>query len=655
MPSSGTGGERSASLMEDFGAGVVLERLSYSEEIDRPFQILLVVRTSGGEVDFAPHLGKSIDIRLNDEDGEQWFNGILCEAEFSGVGETGVAYSLSVRSFMDVLQIGVDCRIFQGKRADEIILEVAKLRGFAALDFSRLQKPPTKREYCVQYRESDYQFISRLLEEEGISYTFVHERGRHTAVFVDDPGARLKCPQSPLRYARASSGGRSAKLDEPHIWRWAERVRLRPNKMTLADFDFAAPAKPLKAEASAMSGSAGGDLEVYDHPGEFDAKSDRPAIARRRLEAASADRRTIVAEGNTFTLRCGQVFKLQDHETTRHDQDHLVRRLSLTIVGETYRSGQGGEACLLAFEATPTTNAWRPALTYQKPVIPGFQTAIVTGPPGEKVHVDEYGRVKVRFPWDRSRSEDKDSSCWLRVSQFWADNTFGAMTIPRIGEEVVVSFLEGDPDRPLIVGRVYNAEKKVPLDLPKQNTQSIWRSQTIGTTGPYAQTKNPPKGVGFNEISFEDNGGKEQIYMHAQRDMRVAVRFDDIWEVGHDQELDVGNNRLMVIGKDDSEEVVGSQSLKVGKDRAAEVSANESLKVGSKMKVDVGATLEIEAKSKVTITCGTSKIEMTPQGVKIDAMTIELNAKVALKTNGLTAEHKAGAMMTINGALVKIN
>ena len=536
------------------------------------------------------------------------------------------------------------------------------------------------REYCVQYRESDFNFICRLMEEEGISYFFEHTDDSHVLVMADAASAYVPIAE-PAKVLFHEPIGAVPTEEYVYQYRYAEEIR--PGAVVLRDFDFAKPSLTLQAEAQADQDTT---LEIYDYPGEYVVPERGNALAQVRLEAFQVPRK--IGRGSSVCRRFlpGYRFTLTDHPRSSFNQEYLLTRVSHTAaqpqVLEEFSTGEGSSYAN-ELVCQPASIPYRPPRLTPRPVVKGSQTAIIVGPKGEEIYTDEHGRVKVQFHWDRAGQYDEKSSCWIRVSQGWAGAAWGGIYIPRIGQEVVVDFLEGDPDCPLITGRVYNGEHPPPYKLPDEKTKSTVKSNS--STG----------GKGFNEIRFEDKKGDEQVFVHGEKNLDVRVKNDAFETIGRDRHLivkqdqyeQVDNDRQETIGRDHVEELGRDHHLKIKGKEAIEIDGSHSFTVtGDVIEVfkanhseqttgDVyikASNIVIEAMSNITIKVGQSYIAIEASGITIGTTgTLELQSTGPLSvkgTAGLTLESSAMAelkspmttvkgdgMATIQGGLVKIN
>ena len=396
-------------------------------------------------------------------------------------------------------------------------------------------------DYCVQYRESDYNFVSRLMEQEGIYYFFEYAEGKNTLVLADAYSAH-----SPIEGDAAiefvESGG--ARDESDFISSWSYQRQVQAGKTVLADFDFEKPAVKLEANAALPRNHPEGEHEVFDYPGEFTVAADGKHYAQVRIDELHAQFEVSQARTNVRRLGVGQLFTLKGHARKDQNREYLVTAASTSIRSEGFESGSGGGSGFSCqFSALNSRQDFRPRRTTAKPVVQGPQTAIVVGPSGDEIYTDKYGRVKVQFHWDRYGKKDEHSSCWVRVSHPWAGKNWGFIAIPRIGQEVIVEFLEGDPDQPIITGRVYNADQMPPYELPANKTQT--GVKTRSSTG---------GGVGnFNELRFEDKKGSEQLFIHAEKNQDIEVENDETHWVGHDRKKTVDNDETVHIKKSRTE------------------------------------------------------------------------------------------------------
>ena len=533
-------------------------------------------------------------------------------------------------------------RIFQNKSVIDILKEV--LTGF---DFSdETQGTFEPRNYCVQYRESDWDFASRLMEEEGIYYYFEHTEDDHRLIFANTPASHRPCPSmSTVTWALERS-----ELEEnwiPAIYTWRVDNAVRTGKHELRDFNFQLPQNMLEAKDQSVFDIGGNkQLEVYDWPGGYAKRFDgitqsggeqaaevnklfpeRERTVKIRQQEVDVAYKNIIGSGNCSTLTSGYKFTFKDHPVEDNCIDHVL----VTVQHEAVQSPAyisevtvvGGYNVSFACIPHGAGNApFRPMRKTPKPFVHGSQTAFVVGPAGEEIFTDKYGRVKVQFHWDRQGQMDQSSSCWLRVAQIWAGNGWGSMFIPRIGMEVLIDFLEGDPDQPIIAGSVYNAASMPPYTLPDEKTKSTVKSNS--TKG----------GGGFNEFRIEDKKGSEQIFIHAQKNQDVRVLNDCMETIMRDRHLIVEGEQFEMVKKDKhlhvkynhNEKIDGTMSLKIGTDLQEKVGSNYALDAGTAVHIKAGATAVIEAGASLTLKVGGSFVNINSGGVFVKGPMVMLNS-----------------------------
>ncbi len=670
---------RLAVIKTQLGAdALLLTGLEAVERLSTPFEFTIDVLSQAGEIDFEPLLGTAVEVEVSGTHAEygRIFHGMLCEAEALDQNQEGVGYRLIVRPWTALLAATQNARIFQNLSVVDIVEKVFVQAGFNAFETKDLVRAYKSREYCVQFRESDLDFVSRLMEEEGIYYYFRHEAGAHTLVLADSLNAHPKFEHGAIPvypYEGAALG--------PRFWKWREKIRFAPAKVALSDHHFLTPDAPKRAELKASSAHALDEFEIYDAEagqtrfGADAGQDEGPRYAEDRLQALRAERRVFAGEGDVFSVATGVLVEVGEApQCLTVATRHRVVIEAYRSVGEAREQAPDGKEKIeleVVVEATPSATPWRAPQTTRKPRAYGPQTALVVGTGGAVIHTDEHGRIKVQFHWDRLGKKDDDSSCWIRVSQGWADAGFGAIHIPRVGEEVVVDFIDGDLDRPIVTGRVFNAKQKPPYALPANKTRSSWKSQTVGEAGSYPEAEEPPaaSGKGYNELRFEDLGGSEEVYLHAQRDLNAWVRFDETHKTGRDatervgRDKKVGVKRHLATTLDDGDE---TRTVTTGK-RTTTIKGDDSLTLQQgdqittvqagnySLKVSAGKA-SLEAAQEILLKVGGSSIKLTPTGIEIHAMTVKVKADVALQAEGgVTTDVKAGMKMTVNGAIVMIN
>ena len=564
--------------------------LTVHERTSAPFHCSISLACED-EIKFDDVVGKEALVTIQGDDEERYLHGIVSEFQQAGGKGRFHIYRARIIPSLWLLSLEQDCRIFQNKTVQDIVTQILKDGGMTSDRFDfRLQGQYPPREYCVQYRETDLQFISRLLEEEGIYYFFEHSKQKHVVVFADSTAAYKPIPGKadvPINPA----GGMVPEGE--FVFGFAFSRRILSGKMTQKDFNFEKPSLDLTVQEQASSHQK---LEIYDYPGRYADQSRGKKLTQVRLQEVMAFRDK--AEGQSACPRFtpGFTFKLTGHDWKAFDQEYIL--VDVLHTGSQPQSLQeeggsgGGASYSNDFLCIPSSSTLKPERISPKPVVEGVQTAIVVGPQGEEIYCDEHGRVKVQFHWDREGKQNEKSSCWIRVSQTWAGAGWGAMHIPRIGQEVVVSFIEGDPDRPIVTGRVYHGANKPPYTLPDEKTKSTLKSDSsIG-------------GGGSNEIRFEDKKGSEEIYLHGQKDWKIVIENDKNQNVGNNETLSIGKNRSKTVGKDESESIGENKSISVGKNHNESIGSSATISVGENESVSIGKNQSVSVGANQSVSVG---------------------------------------------------
>ncbi|MCJ8501786.1 type VI secretion system tip protein VgrG [Desulfatitalea alkaliphila] len=579
------------------------------EKVSAPFQADVNLACEE-EVPFEDIIGQNAVLTIESADGERYLHGIVNRFVHTGLAGRFLLYRARIVPQMWLLSLAQDCRIYQDQTVPDIVQQVLEESGITAdlFDF-RLKNQYPERTYCVQYRETDLAFVSRLLAEEGIFYFFEHSDEKHLLIFGDGPVNYQPIAgndQVPLNI------GSGTVAEEEAVLTFQMQQQLRPGKLTLKDFNFEKPSVDLTAD---QTDSENESREIYDYPGAYTTTEQGRKIARVRLQQETMAKTQ--ADGTSVVPRFipGCTFALTDHTIDRFNSEYLlveVRHEGAQPQVLEEQTGAGGATRYEnRFFAIPSSATVQPERKKAKPVMDGVQTAIVVGPSDEEIYTDAHGRVKVQFHWDRLGGRDENSSCWIRVSQAWAGAGWGAMFIPRIGHEVIVDFIEGDPDRPIVTGRVYHGTNSPPYTLPDEKSKSTLKSNT--TKG----------GEGSNELRFEDEKGKEEVYLHAQKNWTIGVENDKNQTIGNDESLRVKNdrekkvdaNQKETIGGNKTIDVTGAHKEKIGGNQTVNVGAKRNLTVNTEEVVNVGTnrTLKVGGIQKHTITgqndltCATEK------------------------------------------------
>jgi type VI secretion system secreted protein VgrG len=619
---------------------LLLQGFTGREGISRLFSFHLDLASEKDSISFKNIIGQNVTIRVTEADNSpRYFNGFVSRFAQSGSDLRFTHYQMEVVPWLWFLTRTADCRIFQEKTIPKIIEDVFQSRGFSDYKLS-LTASYDQREYCVQYRETDFNFVSRLMEQYGIFYFFEHKDGKHTMVLADSPSAHQPCPKQAIAHYGLFSGNLSA---EDVISGWQMEQELRTGKYSLTDYNFETPSANLMAtEPTVVSVGGNSKYEIYDYPGDYLNSGQGNKLAGIRMQEEETGHLVVTGSSVCRAFTSGYKFTLADHYRKDMNTSYVLTEIQhVATVGSSYSMGDAGtgERYSNHFTCIPADVPFRPPRFTPKPFVQGPQTALVVGKSGEEIWVDKYGRIKVQFYWDRQGKKDDKSSCWIRVSQPWAGKDWGGMWIPRMGQEVIVDFLEGDPDRPLITGRVYNADETVPYALPAHQTVSTMKSRSS-------------KGGGdgnYNEIRFEDKKGSEQIFINAEKDMDLRVE--------NDSREFVGSNRHLIVTKDQLEETDGDKYEHVKGKHVEAVDGDESLKVTGDQKIQIGGNQSLQVGQTLNEKFGQSWASETVQTVHIKSgMTLILEAGMQLSLKGPGGFVDIGPTgVSIQGTMVLIN
>ncbi|NOQ63960.1 MAG: type VI secretion system tip protein VgrG [Methyloprofundus sp.] len=589
---------------------LLLMDLNVTEELGRLFSISAEV-ASDDNMDFESLLGQNVSIRLDLPEGKRFFNGHVSDIS-QAVDEGKYArYVLTIRPWLWFLTRTADCRIFQHQTVPEIIKQVCADLGFTDIS-DNLTESYRQWEYCVQYRETDFNFLSRLMEQEGIYYFFTHEEGKHTLNLADAFGSHSPIPDyAEIPYYPPDST--VIRDDDKCITGWFLTKKIQPGSYALGEYDFTRPKANLEVDSTVSRSHVEAEYEVFDYPGDYVQGSDGDAYARKRIEELHSQYEQGQGQGRARGLMSGGLFTLQKFPRKDQNREYLVVSVNHHIQMDEYEASSGGGAVYSNnFTVVDSKTHYRTARMTPKPIVQGPQTAVVVGPSGEEIHTNEHGQVILQFHWDRYGKSNENSSCWVRVSQLWAGKTWGGIHIPRIGQEVIVEFMEGDPDRPIVTGRVYNGDQTPPYNLPANKTQSGIKSRSSqGGTG-----------ANFNELRFEDKKGAEQVYIHAEKNQDNIVENDETTFVGHDRTENIGNDETITIGNDRTENVGNNETITIANNRTEMVGVNESITIGVNRTEQVGAN--------ETITIGANRTEAVGAN---ESITIGANRTEAVGAN----------------------
>jgi len=587
-------------IVTPLGEDVLLfHGMNAREEMSRPFEYHLDLLSKKKDVNVDEILGKNVTIKLGlPDDQTRYFNGYVTRFAQGNMAGPYYRYRALVRPWLWFLTRTADCRIFQEMKVPDIIKAVFADHGMADYKFE-LTGTYRKWTYCVQYRETDFNFVSRLMEQEGIGYYFRHTDGHDTLVLTDSTSKHT--PATGCEKLSFISPEQQVKPDTEHIHTWDFEREIQPGVYVHDDYDLERPSVELKTNKPMTRGYSPSDYEVYDYPGTYIQKSDGEQYASVRIDELGTQFETVRASTNARGLTVGSVLTTEHHKREDQNGDYLIVGASYAMSFEDYESlpEAGGTGYQCSFLAMPCGQQFRPKRTTPKPFVQGPQTAVVVGPGGDEIYTDKYGRVKVQFHWDRRGKKDENSSCWIRVSHPWAGKGWGAISNPRIGQEVIVDFLEGDPDQPIITGRVYNAEQMPPYDLPGNQTQSGMKSRSSKGGG----------GANFNEIRMEDLMGSEQLFIHAEKNQDIEVENDETHWVGHDRKKTIDHDETTLVKHDRTETVDNNETITVHANRTETVDKNETITIHMNRgeTVDLNETISIGGNRDVTVSKSESK------------------------------------------------
>jgi len=646
-------------------------------------------------------VGSKITLLMKDEqDKDRKFIGWCISAEYIGLYQGYGHFIADVRPWFWFLTRANECRIFQDLTTVEIIEKIMGDHGFSDYEF-KLSGSYKKRVYCVQYRETDFDFISRLMEEEGIYYFFTHENDNEILVMADGIQAHKPTPGGPEFEFQFREKQYRRKTD--HIFDWNAVERVVSGKVTLADYDFESPrADQKKSKVIAKGTHSHKDHEVYDYLGHYRTTKNGEAMARTRMEAKAAEHQRWRGVGNVRTMGAGQTMKLKGHPRVKDaDEFLLVSAVHHLQIETDYEDDEtinqliddrlefdpdNKDTYRCIFEVMPKKEPFRAPLITPWPEIAGLQTAVVTGPSGEEIHTDKYGRIKVQFHWDREGEKDEKTSCWVRTVMPWTGKNWGMIAIPRIGQEVAIQFEEGDPDRPICTGMLYNSETMPPYTLPASATQSgiVTRSSKSGSK----ET--------FNELLFEDKKGDELVRFQSEKDYKQIVKNDaeitiglekkdkgdltqtihrhktetiktgdktctvetgsEIRSIATDQTEDVGSNLVQNVGADRTRTVGANEEVTVASNLTETVGTNMSTTVGSDLTIDAGSDILETAGNSITIEAGTEiLLKVGGSSIKIDNVGVTIKGKMIQVSGSAVTEVKGSTSLILKGGMTMIN
>jgi type VI secretion system secreted protein VgrG len=620
--------ERLVDVVTPLGAALWFRQMTGAEALSSLFEFDITFHSKQSGLSAKAMLGKDITLKIETEGGKavRHFNG-LC-TRFGSGGREGehLLYTAKLRPWLWLASRRSDCKIFQFKKVPDIISDVLEKYGFELV--LKLKKTYREWEYCVQYQETDLNFVMRLMENEGIYFYFEHVMGSHKLVLADDISCHSPLPgKRDIKYFGLAAAGVA---DEEHFNSWQVLEEVNSGEYITDDYDFQKPRGDLKTRRKNPMGHSHDAWERYMWPGGYTEFGDGENYSGARLESLEAEHER--TEGNTTvrTMAPGYLFNLSRCPRADQNREYLSVATSYFFRDNARMSagsGAGDATWRILVTAQPTTVPYRPPQATLKPLTSGPQTAVVVGPVGEEIYTDKYGRVKVQFFWDRYGKKDENSSCWVRVSYPWAGEKWGFIHIPRIGQEVIVDFIGGDPDYPMITGRVYNADQMPPYGLPDNKTASGIKSRS--TKGGNA--------TDFNEIRMEDSKGKEQLYVHAQRNLDTVIEADESRVVGNDRRTRIGHDDDRFVAHDDRHVINNNQSHQITANQDTTVGVNQTVTVGASQSVTVGASrgLTVGAAMSESIGANHSLDVGSRQAISVGgAQTVQVGANLSLTVGG---------------------
>jgi type VI secretion system secreted protein VgrG len=628
---------------------LLLQWMTGGEELGRLFEYHLEIYSEKQDLVFADLLGKPMTVCLAKLGGNRFFNGIVTRLWRVGTSGRYLVLRVVLSPKLWLLRRTSDCRVYQKKTVPQVVKEVL---GEHAIMFSeRLAGAYGKWDYLTQYRESDFAFISRIMEREGIYYYFKHTQTTHELVLSDSMGShdpREQYTQIPIRPVGSAQSAR----DHFTGWRLLNDITSIGATLQAHDFRLRRGAN-IKATAGAPAEHDQDEFQLYDYPGHYVGAQNEESVdatdirisgehfAQVQLDEQRSDLERLEAEGNVLGLETGAVFQFDD--LTAPADKFLVVATHHDLRNAAFESSQepsgDREICHMSCSALNSARQFRPKRITAKAVAAGPESAIVVGPPGEEIHTDKYGRVRVQFRWDREGKLDESSTCWVRVGQMWAGSNWGSQFIPRVGHEVIVQFLGGDPDRPIITGSVYNADNMPPYTLPAHATQSGIKSRSTKGGAP----------ANFNEIRFEDKKGSEEIYVHAERNQTIEVKASRSVSVGGSESITVSGTRSTTVNKKDTVTLKDEHNMTVTQ-MASQYFKNGHIQnvygADQEMFVEMGKTeyvtkiFSMESAEEIVLKVGESQISIKPDEIEIKSATVTI---------------KGPTMVNVVGGVIKLN
>ncbi|TWU56285.1 Phage-related baseplate assembly protein [Rubripirellula reticaptiva] len=642
----------------------MLINVSWSEQLGRPFQGSLEMVSLQGDIDPADLLKQPVSIRLGNADDEPtYLHGYVTEFGLRGISNGHYDYHATLVPWFGLLRHVGGSQIFQQQSVVDIAKAVIETRGFAGELEDRLTQTYRQRAYCVQYGESDFQFLSRLFEEEGIYYYFEYANDGHTMILCDDVSAHHTADSlASLPYHDFESEN-----TEMCVSQWTSQRHFSTASYVLRDYDFQKPRAEMTVRQNAPDTVS--EWQWYEFPGRYFETDDGQHYARVLTEAASARQGRATVKVSTNSILAGNLLTMESHPQSDLNQEYLITARQIQASAPDIAAGGSSNGFGIdgQLQIQPSSIPFRSSHETPRPVVSGPQIATVVGPAGEEIWTDSYGRIKVQFAWDTMGAGDDSSSCWMRVTQPWTGKGWGAASIPRIGDEVIVAFFDGDIDRPIVTGRVFNADRMPPEDLTAGQAKTVFRTRS--TKGGDVDC--------FHELTFDDTKDAEQIYLHSERDFLRVVENNDALKVGFekqdagDQSIEIYNNQDIKVGVGSG---TGNQTTEIGQDRSTTIdTGNDTLtiKQGDRIVTAESGAITIEANTSITLKCGESIIQLTPSGIIIQSTQIDIKADAQANiaapeinaaadaalalSGGATTDLTSDGQLTVKGAIVQIN
>jgi len=620
--------QRNYNLLSPLPADVLrFVRLDGTEAVSHLFGLSLTLQSAKGDIAANDLLGKPMTLEIAMPGGAKRYLNGQC-THFASTQQQGrhYGYTATIRPWLWYATRRQDYRIFQHKTTPEMVQEVLGKYGFELrLELSRSYR---SWEYCVQYRETDANFVMRMLEHEGIWFWFDHKAGSHTLVITDDIGLASPAPGCASLPFRSSGQGSP---NEDFVTGWNAAGAVTSGHYAARDYSFKEASALLDTQQQKPAGHAHNAFEVFDYPGGYYQVGEGDAYAQVRMDELHSPHQRCTGKAAARGIAPGRLFTVAQHPQAQHNKEYLIIACDYHFQANDYEADSSTTPFMMdvSVHAHPSSQPYRPARTTYKPISQGPDTAVVTGPPGKELHTDEFGRVTVKFQWDRHGPNDQNSSCWIRVSHPWAGTGFGGVHVPRIGQEVLVDYLNGDPDRPVITNRVYNNLQPHPWGLPANATQSGFL------------TRSTPNGTAedANAFRFEDKIGEEQIWLHAQRNQDIEVENDETHWVGNDRSKTIDRDETVHVKRHRTETVDGNETITVHENRKERVDKNETISIGVDRTEDVGKNETISIGKNQTRDIGGHKKETI--------------AKTSMQNVGLARMDNVGAAYSLNvGAMM---